>query len=70
MKIPPREEWLTPQEAAKKMGVSERSIRRARNRGKRSYSGEIIKLKFYKTLIGLVTTQVEIDLFHEKLNGG
>lgn len=68
MDIPPPSEWLTPKQVANKLKVSEQAIRNARYRGRKSYSGEIVRLQFYRTAAGLVTTQKDIDEFHRRLN--
>ena len=67
--IPPIDQWLTVREVAKLLKVSKKRIWRAHSHGRKSFSGNVVKLEMFQTLDGLVTTRKLIDEFHQRLNG-
>lgn len=66
--VPPIEKWITIPDAAKELGVIPTRVHQAYKEGRRSRSGERVKLDAWKTIKGFVTTREALDDFHRRLN--
>lgn len=67
--IPPESEWLTVKQVAKMYGISEYRVYYAHNVGRRSSSGERVRLEMFRAFAGLVTTKKQVEDFLMRLNG-
>ncbi len=67
--MPPEDEWITAKQVSKMYGISEYRVYYAFNVGRKSSSGDRVKLEMFRTLSGLVTTRKKIDEFLMRLNG-
>lgn len=65
-RMPEISEWLTIKEAAQKLKIPEGKIRYAITRG-RIAQGERVRLKAWKTLKGIITTEKAILAFSRQL---
>lgn len=71
MKLPPRSDWISLADAARILGCSNNSVRRAISHGKadRNKGNKRHYLVAWDTLGGLVTTKEQCDEFMKSLNG-
>jgi hypothetical protein len=67
--IPPQSEWLSPKEVASIYGVSVGRIYYASEKGRKNESGDVVKLKMFRTFSGLATTRKLVEEFLMRLNG-
>ncbi len=67
--LPPQSEWLSAKQVASIYGVSVGRIYYAAEKGRRNESGDLVKLRMFKTFSGLATTKRLVEEFLLRLNG-
>ncbi len=66
--VPPCEQWITFKQAAKMMNIPMHRLYTAKNDGRKSPTGENVKLECWRTLAGIVTTQEALNRFHRRIS--
>ena len=69
MTTPPEDKWVTAEDLSKRFKKTRRTIDTYRFRGLRNRSGtKTVKLQFWKTIVGYVTTNEAIKTFNQELD--
>ena len=67
--LPPQTEWLNAKQVASIYSISVGRVYYAAEKGRKNESGQLVKLKMFRTFSGLATTKKLVEEFLLKLNG-